>query len=241
VPNPLIRRRLGGPGGGPEQALAANFSNGATQALTIASNASLQLNGTDWTIVGFVKFTTTTNYRKVVVKQASDSVFEYGIQLNPTGAAGNPGLQAFTTGGNAQSATVLAAGTWYWFWADFALASTTLSLSINNAAPASASVAAPSAGAGTFGIGYFGGATTAYAMDGGIEAVGLWKRLLTAGEKTAIYNAGAGVVMGKLAGAYLTNMVSVYDFNTASNLGLDRHGTNTLANVNGVTAVPGLT
>jgi hypothetical protein len=219
-------------------AMAASFLNSNTQSLNHASNASLQLNATDWSIVGWVQFGSVNNYRKVVDKQVSDSSFEYGIQLDPTGASGQPGLEAFTPGGAVHSATVLVQGHWYFFSAVYDLASTTLSLAINNAAPAAGVVSAPPAGAGTFGIGYYGGTTVAYAMDGQIDNVGLWKRKLTGPELTALYNGGNRVKIGSLTGALLTNLISGWDFDDGSNIGKDSIGANNLANAGGVTSVP---
>lgn len=219
-------------------ALAANFVNASTQSLNHVSNASLQLNATDWTIAGWVKFATVNNYRKVVTKQTSDVAFEYGLQLNPTGAGGQPGLEAYGSTGNCDSATVISAGAWYFFWVDFDMATNTLQVSVNNAAPASNVVTAPTAGAGTFGIGYYGGTTIAYAMDGQVDNLGLWKRKLSAGEKTSLYNGGNRVKIGSLTGAMLVNLISGWDFDNSSNIGLDSIGANNLANNNGVTVVP---
>jgi len=66
-------------------------------------------------------------------------------------------------------------------------------------------------------------------FDGRLDSLGLWSRLLTADERTAIINGGAGVVSGDLTTSEKTGLVSFYDFNGPVGGGwVDTWGTNHL-------------
>lgn len=56
-------------------------------------------------------------------------------------------------------------------------------------------------------------------FDGAITAVGFWKRKLTSGERTSLYNGGHRLMFSQLPGSLLTNLISWHDFTNNFNDG----------------------
>jgi hypothetical protein len=65
--------------------------------------------------------------------------------------------------------------------------------------------------------------------NGRLDSVGYWSRLLTAAERTHLYNAGSGLVYTDLTPAEKTGLVSWWELNEASGDRADQHGSNTLS------------
>jgi hypothetical protein len=177
---------------------AAQFVAADDDALTATDSASLSLNGTDWTIALWARRDSDAGhagYEAMVQKQSGDTWgnLEWGIfydRPNSRFEAGvSNGGSGFFVFGNTSS---VSNGTWYFVVVKWNNSTQTLSISLNN---------------GTFNDQTIGGQTI---QDGGgqlrigsdrtasgptnfaIDEVGIWKRILTADELTALYNSGSG-------------------------------------------------
>ena len=94
--------------------------------------------------------------------------------------------------GNANSTASISAGTWYFVvcWHD--TANNQVGIQVNNGTATTASSGAAGSNSGPL---YFGNRAQLDAgsyLNGRLDEWGLWKRLLTATEKTYLYNAGSG-------------------------------------------------
>jgi hypothetical protein len=85
------------------------------------------------------------------------------------------------------------ATTWYYVVAWHDSTANTINIQINNGTPTSLShtLGVYASGTGLFSIGSTGG-TAAY-MNGRIDEVSFWKRILTADERMTLYNSGNGL------------------------------------------------
>ena len=134
--------------------------------------------------------------------------------------------------------------TWYFIVATYNTAQDYVSIQVNNQFLDSRVVtAAPSDGSSATTL----GASTTIPTDtfnGRIDAVGFWKRLLTATERIWLYNAGQGRSYPALAGPGYINLKSdlqaYWDLDETSGLRSDRHGNNHLSDHNTVTSAPGV-
>ena len=170
--------------------------NGSSQYLHHASDSSLQLGGTACSIAFWLKAGATGAYQYMVGKwDEGGSTLEYLVYIgidnfikflvSPDGSATGLGN---VTGADA----TITSGFWYFIAATYDLS--TLKISVNDGTVYSTSYAG-----GIFngsvdfalGAGYVSGVPTFYTT-GILDQVGLWKRVLSAGDITWLYNAGAG-------------------------------------------------
>jgi hypothetical protein len=161
--------------------------------LSHADNAVLQMGDIDFTIAFWFNPSDlgAGTYPGLVVKDNTGGTRDYSVILNwPT--ASKLGFQV-VTGAGAQTlanTTVLNLGSWYFVVAWHDASADMMYLQVNNGTAASkatgGALAAPSTN--VFMIGrlsnYFAGT---------IDEVGIWKRVLTSGERTALHNGGAGL------------------------------------------------
>lgn len=88
--------------------------------------------------------------------------------------------------------TTLSLATWYFFAATYNHSTRGVSLNLNNGTPATATGSTVArVSTNTLNLGYWDGA--AGYLDGRLDAVGIWNRVLSADELTELYNVGAGV------------------------------------------------
>jgi hypothetical protein len=166
-----------------------------TSYLSVNDNATLSTGDIDFTIGGWVyltsksankglfgKFTTTSNQREYLVYYDSGSDrFRFNVSSNGTAAT-------ILTANNGGAPSL---NTWYYVvgWHDSV--NNTLNIQVNNGTADSVSYSSGVFdGTTAFAIGAFNGA--ANILSGRVDAVGLWKRVLTVGERTTLYNSGAG-------------------------------------------------
>lgn len=173
----------------------ASLVAASSQYYTIADNADLSMGDIDFTIAGWVNATTLP---------AAATLFG---KWNSTGGVGTPKeywVGTLTTSvnffvssdGSAQtskaSAATLSTSTWYFVvcWHDSV--NNTINIQVNNGTPDSAAYSSGVFdGVSPFRIGAMAGNVNF--ENGIIDEVGVWKRVLTAGERTSLYNAGAGI------------------------------------------------
>lgn len=161
---------------------AASFDPLVGEWLDVADNADVSLTDTDWTVSAWYNEDTTADYRAIGFK-------DDGLQLF-LDTAGNA---YYRTGGfhDTVAATGLSTGTWYHVVMWWEASTNTKYISFDNGTPVSvAGVTAPTDTA-AFTLGKYPNFAGFY-FDGMIDEVGVWKRILTSDERTALYNGGSG-------------------------------------------------
>jgi hypothetical protein len=172
------------------------FSSAATEYFTKADNAALSTGDIDFTWAFWFKTSTIGALQGIACKHNGwANTVDYACYINSSTLkflVGNG-----STFGEAASAT-LSQDTWYFgvCWHD--ATANTLNVSIDNGTPASVSYSGGGIdSAGAFFLGNLSGFGT---MDGMIDSVGFWKRTLTSGERTTLYNSGSGVAYADISG-----------------------------------------
>jgi YD repeat-containing protein len=171
---------------------AANFVASSSQRLSIADNAAMSVGDIDFTFSGWVYLGNKSSLRPILGKKSATES-EYLLYYNNNGDRIMFGLR---TGSNGNLGTVAAnnygsppVGTWFFVVAWHDSVADTVNIQINNGPVNTASTTgAPSDSGAPFNIGF---GTVSY-MDGRIDGVGFWKRILTPNERAALYNGGAG-------------------------------------------------
>lgn len=234
--NPIRRRRLGGK---TYPMVAAHFTAASSQYQTIASNSSLQVGTTDFSIAAWVYLDSKGANRILFSKGAvvSAANCEYLFWYSN---GSDRFLFTMSNGAAFTSATdaVLgspAIGTWYHLIGVFDATAHTQTIYINNGSGTQVTNNAGSNnGANAFQVGA-GNATNFH--DGRIDTPALWKRALSASDRTALYNGGTGLASLDLT-AGLQSSLSFWSDEDGS--GADASGSgNNLTDVNGVTYVTG--
>lgn len=173
--------------------------------LSHASNASLVAGDIDFTIAAWVYFDDLTVSRAIVGKWAAGGGFQYEYFLTYTGG-GTTRLRLYAV---VQTDTVIAVSadtlgvpstaTWYYVVAWHNSVANTLNIQVNNGVVDSNATGGPlQTGTAPLQFGIDDGFDL---MAGRIDQVGFWKRILTADERTALYNGGAGLSYAAMASA----------------------------------------
>jgi hypothetical protein len=179
----------------------ANFVAANSEYLSCASNASLQMSGnTDWTITAWVKLSSLpaagADYQ--IVTKDDDAANSRDYTLDYQKGVAN-GFRVYIKGGGtwlAQVGSEASTGVWYFLTAWYDSAIGNLKLRINDTttytSPASGATGTDVSSA-QFRIGAREYSGFEGFWDGVIDEVGIWKRKLTSGEITQLYNGGAGL------------------------------------------------
>lgn len=171
----------------------ADFEFNNSEFLSRVDNADLSFGDEDFTICAWVWFESKTNYMGIVCKHASPPDQEYGLYYDQAVDRINWFVSADGTAIGQVNASTLgspATATWYFVvcWHDSV--GNTLKICVDDGTVDSAAWAnGVRDGTNIFTVGNLG--TTNF-MDGLIDQVGLWGRVLTAAEITDLYNAGNG-------------------------------------------------
>lgn len=175
---------------------AAQFNKASSRYLSRTSNASLQCGDIDFTLAGWFYLD-------------SDSTVLFGKDTNTPANSRDytadvinisPGVSKlrFYLGGGASSivtdGTSLSLSTWYFFavWHDSTLNTVNTQVNAGTAVSAAEGTIFDVSSA-EFRIGARAYAAFEGYFDGRIDEVGFWKRVLTAAERTTLYNGGAGM------------------------------------------------
>lgn len=168
---------------------AASFVGANEEALTIGDNVALRMGDIDFTIAGWVRFDALGN-TGLVGKWATDSL-EYLAYFDGT----NLRLLVSNDGTNTVSvvnSATISANTWYFFVAWHDAAANTINISVNdNAAASAAHSTGVNSGSASFYLGRNEEGLTY--LSGRLDSVSIWKRVLTAAERTQLYNSGNGM------------------------------------------------
>ena len=174
---------------------AANFVAASTQYLDIADHADFSSNGGHITVAAWVKRVSDAAMF-FVAKWDSSNNREYAFQY----ILGTGVRFIVYEDGAAVTATGFAALTQDVFhlligWTD----GTNVNLSVDNGTAVSASfTAVPFAGDAPFVIGRASAGSGSY-VDGLVDQVFFWQRAITSGERTQIYNGGAGLTFAAMS------------------------------------------
>lgn len=172
---------------------AAQFTAANSERLRIADNAALSMGDIDFTIACWVYLDSETAARPIVAKWNTAN-FEYKLEYR--NAADRFVFSVSQTGAvgvdvTANNLGAVSSATWYFIvcWHD--AAGNTINIQVNDGTADSTShTLGVRDGTSDFMLGMDQSASTF--MDGRIDSVSVWKELLSAAEKTWLYNAGNG-------------------------------------------------
>lgn len=168
---------------------AASFSAASSQYLSTADTTDLSASGADlgdMTFTAWARLADKSAYRYIISKSATT---EYYIDYNPS-----QDRFRFGWGDNYVWADALGSpsvDTWYFIVGWYDSVGNTVNIEINGLSDSANAGAFDPSGNGSFLIGWQG--TQGYYMDGLIDEVGVWRRMLTSDERAQLYNDGAGL------------------------------------------------
>lgn len=190
--------QISGVGAGTGKINGARTFNAGTQRLNIADNAALSVGDIGFTFAGWVNIDTKGADRGIVGKwNATGNQREYTLRFNNA-------TDRFTffvssngsTNSNVSSAGAPTLSTWYFvvIWHD--PIANTINLQVNNGTVQSTSHSTGVFnGTAPFQLGGNDSGATQY-FGGMLDEWGFWKAVLTADQRTALYNAGAALSYG---------------------------------------------
>lgn len=177
---------------------AAVFTAANLESLTRADNASLSTGNIDFTVVFWVKMTTAASVG--LIYKGDSTGIEYAItarsggqfRLEVDNAAGLVNLTPVTT------TATYTTGTWYMVEAYHDSVNDIISININNG---TAVTAAYSLGSWDSGTSFYMGVDADFGdyMNGQLDQVGFWKKILSSTERSFLYNGGAGRTYAEIA------------------------------------------
>ena len=175
---------------------AAQFTNANSEDLSIADNTDLSTGDIDFSIVLWVYLDNKDTTQIMLSKwEPTGNQQAYAIQYQTTAdrfrfLVSNDG--AATVVEAADVLGIPAIATWYFIvvWHD--ASANTINIQVNNGnVDSQAHTTGVFDGTAPFNIGSLRGSSQFF--DGRVDAVGFWKKVLTAAEKTELYNNGAGL------------------------------------------------
>jgi len=177
---------------------ARDFESSNSENLSCTSNSSLQTGDIDFTLAFWANFESKGNVDMAAVgKYGYDAgTREYLIQHR----AGSD-RWAFLLSSDGSSFTevlsnnfgAMSTGVWYFVVAWHDATANTMNIQVNDGtANSSAYSSGVFSSSSVFRIGAIGNSSLANYFDGLIDEVGFWKRVLTSGERTELYNSGSG-------------------------------------------------
>lgn len=211
---------------------AASFAGGSTQSLS-CTGSNLNFGTGSFSISCWVNLTT-NNGPSLVSKLGTG-----GYQLD-CGGNNFRALLENSAGSIIGNTSNIATSTGSWTNVICTFDGTNLAVyTNNNSGSTSAITGVPANSASVFKL----GDTSAggQALTGQLDAVAVWNGVvLTASQRTTLYNSGKGIAVKDFQANGLPSPVSGYDFDGSSNLTKDYIGSNTLTNNNVVTQTVGI-
>lgn len=184
---------------------AASLVSASSQFLSRTSNAGLQTGGQDWSIMCWFKGMTFVDLAEILSKYAGFGNREFALSVHFT--SGNRfQITIVTNSGGTTSSLVadaygnLSTGTWYFVVVRYTNSTNTVTITVGDGAGTALAtnslvVTNPPIASSTakFCVGANDNAAGNGFVNGAVDQVGLWKKVLSAGEMTQLYNAGAGL------------------------------------------------
>jgi hypothetical protein len=174
---------------------AGQFIRANSEYLSVAHNPTLSLSNTSFTISLWAYFDSLTDYRMLASKYRDVPPREFYIEYAPNVSR----LRFWMNYSSVIAANALgapSAGTWYFLVCWFDMTAGTMNIQINNGGINTlngASAADADAQATPFLLGARNDNGVHDHMDGRLDEVGLWRRVLTAGERTELFSSGVGL------------------------------------------------
>jgi hypothetical protein len=159
--------------------------------LSLASNSDVQMDG-DFTIACWVYPAVLNGTRQMIVTKDVNASREYALQINTS----DKFSFVIFPGGLVTDTTALVTNTWYFLVADYRASDKRIRFILNDGTPVTTTgSSAATVGSTEFQLGArkFLGFEDPIANGSRIDEVGIWKRLLTSGEISDLYNSGAGI------------------------------------------------
>lgn len=187
---------------------AADFEEiGGNQYLSHADNADLSVGDEDFTLQFWVKAESFVSFNTIANKGWTSSAPHSWIAFVNTSDSNKPTFRVDGGGGdvNVVAAAGLSTGTWYCVhvWHDSVNNLIGISVDAGTAVTQAHSLGVQDSG-NPFQIGAVDQTGFGLFWDGLIDQVGFWKRVLTSGERTALYNGGAGLAYAAMSGGDTT-------------------------------------
>lgn len=208
---------------------AAQFTATNSEYLSLEDNANLSTGNIDFTVAAWVYMDSKSGYNIFVSRESGGSSSadrEYNVFYNP--ATDRFIFSLFGSSRIDVSANTFGSpstGTWYYVVAWHDAAADTVNIQINDGTVDSVSTGgvAPSDTNRPFRIGE---TDSAYYMDGRIDEVGFWKRVLASGERSTLYNSGNGKTVSSLLTGEQHGLVSWWAMEESSGARNDSWGGN---------------
>lgn len=169
---------------------ACQFTAANSERLSIVDNAALSMGDFDFSLAGWVYLDSVGVQRGIAGKYTT--VLEYQVYINTSNqivfyvSSDGVGSTVVTN-----TATALSVSTWYFVCAWHDSVANTINVSVNNGTAASvAHTTGVRNGSDPFTLGSEG---LALYWNGRLDAWGVWKKALSASERTTLYNGGAGL------------------------------------------------
>lgn len=172
---------------------AADFVAANSERLSHNDNADLSTGDIDFTLAGWVYFDTvaTSQYlaSKYSATEAEWIIFLNDSDMKPYFGVYHNGVDGVDVG---SGLSALSADTWYFVVAWHNAGNDTINIQVNNGAVDTRSHSlGVGSGAAVFTLGGLGAGDAFH--DGRLDEWAFWKRVLTSGERTELYNAGSGL------------------------------------------------
>ena len=218
---------------------ARQFTADNSEYFTRADNADLSHGNIDFSYSLWLYFDTVDAYQEILKKwSGSGENREAVLFMQSSGKLRWDTSPDGTSSGvtNLVWDTALSTGKWYHVYLEHDATSNHTGISVNNGAMTTASAAS-----GVYDSNanwQFSNSSSAY--NGRMARVGFWKRLLTATERTKMYNDDVGLAYASLDSTLKTSLISYWDLDEANGNATDSH-TNAyhLTDTNSVTAAGG--
>jgi hypothetical protein len=172
---------------GAQVGIGLQFTSASSQYLTLPNSSLISPGNTSFTWAYWVNFATVTAQPRVVCKTDSGGAGDYFMGLDSTAHVlflqlGNGNFV------NASSAGAPAANTWYFViqWLDAVAAK--LNIQVNNGPVDQAAAGTPTATSQSLAVGSFNDHTVGF-LNGKLAHLAYWRRVLSAGERAALYRA----------------------------------------------------
>jgi hypothetical protein len=174
----------------------ARTFNGSSQYFSVASNASVQVGDEDFYVAGWVYLNSVTAVNRTIIGKYNTNTGQHRQWLlffrGPTQRFALIGSPNGSTNSLVLNSSVTpSASTWYFVEAWHDAANNVAGLSVNGTVDTISYASGIYSGPSSLFVGCHSGASDF--MDGRIDELGFWKRVLSPTERAALYNSGAGL------------------------------------------------